>query len=410
VSGKKPAWSKNPHRGDCFLDDGQKDAKRDLSGGFHDAGDCIKVVVPAFSNCSQFVFGALFNKEAYKASGQYEMIVSIIRHYCDWGIKCHEIDGQNKTIKLWHWVSDNKIDHATMLPPERQEAEYYKPKGLYRQAFAIGDGHEPVGEEPPSLMAATFALTYMLLKDEDRMYAEELLKRSKSLFTFAQQRRGKYTAHSVYSSNSYGDEITFAAITLNLATGDTNYLTKAEEYFNAHIGVPSWTWMPDNHSSISTFLLAYTTKNPKYIKIAKDWIDCWVKGTNGVRKHPNSPLRSNADWGTIPQFAATFALALFGNKHLGFNDPNLTVIAKQGMDYCLGDNPKNFSWLGGFGVNYPKNMHHRSLMSNKSIVGLGLWAAGEKMNGEYNDKDDDYVTNECGGYTSSLAMLLSFMI
>lgn len=408
VSGKKPSWSKNPHRGDCFMDDGMKDAKRDLSGGFHDAGDCIKVVLASFSNCSQFVFGALYNKEALKATQQYNATIDIIRHYCDWGIKCHEMSG-DKTIRLWHWVSDNAIDHKTMLAPEQQEKNYYQPKGLNRKAFAIGDGYEPVGEEPPSIMAACFALTSILLKDESPDYSADLLRRAKSLFAFAQERRGKYTPHSVYGSSSLGDEITFAAIALHLATNDKNYLSQAEQYFDTHIKFPGWTWIVDNQSSVSTFLLASVTKNPKYLDMCKRWVDSWIKGVNGVRKHA-SPLRSNSDWGSIPQFSSALALAMFGNKYLGLNVLDVEKVAKQGIDYVLGDNQKGFSWLAGYGSNYPQNLHHRSLMNNKSLVGTGLWAAGEKADGFYQDKDDDWITNEAGCYQSAVFMLLSFII
>lgn len=410
VSGKKPAWSKNPHRGDCFLDDGQRDAKRDLSGGFHDAGDCIKVVTAAFSNCSQYAFAALFNKEKLKKSGNYEMFVNIIRHYCDWGIKCMETDGTGKTIKLWHWVSDNKIDHQCMLAPEQQEANYYKPKGLFRQSFAIGDGHEAVGEEPPSNMSACFALASMLLKDEDRAYSDNLLGRARSLYEFATKRRGKYIPHTVYPSSSYGDDICFAAIALHLATNDSYYLAEAEKHFDAHVKYPGWTWIVDNASSVATFLLAYATKKTKYVDMCKGWLDSWIKGTNGMRKHSNSPLRSNSDWGVSSQFGASAGLAIFAYKYLGLKNEEYLNISRQGMDYLLGNNAKGFSYLLGYGSNFPRNTHHRSLMNNKSLIGEGLWVSSEKADGFYQDKADDWITNENGCYNSALAMLLASLV
>lgn len=410
VSGKKPAWSRNPSRGDCFLGDGLRDAKRDLSGGFHDAGDCIKVVTAAFSNCSQLAFAGVYNKDALKASGNYEMLVNVIRHYCDWGLKCIETDSLGKITKLWHWVSNNKVDHSCMLAPEKQEAGFYSPKGIFRESYFIGDGGDAVGEEPPSNMAACFALTSILLQYEDPTYAKGLLDKAKALYTFALARRGRYIPRTVYASNSYGDDITFAAIALQVATGENYYLTEAEKHFDANVKYPGWTWLVDNASAPATFLLAKVTNSPKYLDMCKGWLDSWINGTAGVRKHANSPLRSNSDWGVSSQFAATFGLAIFASRHLGLKNEQYLSVAKQGIDYLLGDNPKKFSYLAGWGDNFPRNIHHRSLMNDKSLVGSGLWVSGEKADGFYQDKDDDWQCNEAGCYNSAVAMLLAFLL
>lgn len=413
--GKKPDWNKNPNRGDCFLSDGLKDANRDLTGGFGDAGDAIKPNYAAAINACMISWSQMFYSIAYSEPDR-SLALNIIKHYNDYFVKCHELDVDGNTAKYWHWVSDNKTDHAIMLNYEAQDAEYQK-RGQYRKAFPLSPNGEK-GTEPCATSAASLAWASFLFNVSDPTRSQLYLKHAIALYKFADTYKQTYTERYVYKSSSgFYDELCLGAIALYMATKDASYLTKAEEYYTQKIGVPGWTWMVDNSSSICTTMLAYLTKKDYYVSKVNGWANDWLNGKNGVRSHQNgSPLRSNADWGTIPQSATAFGQLIFAHDFIpGCKNQAVVDHGMKIMDYALGDNPKKFSFLTGFGTNFPRWIHHRNLYRNgdaskPNLIGEGLWVAGEMAGGidTYKDRFDDWITNEAGAcYNSSLVMLIS---
>jgi endoglucanase len=412
--GKKPEWNKNPHRGDSFMADGLKDANRDLTGGFGDAGDAIKPNYAGAINACMFTWSQLFYPKAY-SNDDSDLSLNIIKHYNDYFIRCHELDASGNTAKYWHWVSDNKTDHAIGLNYETQDAEYQK-KGQYRKAFALSPSGEK-GTEPCAASAASLAWASILMTVRDPVASKLYLKHAIALYNFADTYKQTYTERYVYKSSSgFYDELCLAAIALHMATGDNSYLAKAEEYYTTKLGGYSWTWMVDNQSTICTTMLAYLTKKDYYVSKVKSLANEWLNGKNGVRSHANgSPLRSNADWGTIPQSATAFGQLIFAHDFIpGCQNQAVVDHALKIMDYALGDNKKNLSFLAGFGANFPRHIHHRNLYRNgdaskPNLVGDGLWVAGEKVGGidTYLDSYNDWVTNEAGCYNASVSMLVS---
>ncbi len=81
--------------------------------------------------------------------------------------------------------------------------------------------------------------------------------------------------------------------------------------------------------------------------------------------------------------------------------------AKGQIDYILGDNPRNSSYVVGFGNNYPKFPHHRAASGRlegppayetkkdpeKHLL-YGALVGGPDSNDEYSDDVDDYVYTE----------------
>ncbi|TOF77699.1 hypothetical protein CGJ15_26735, partial [Vibrio parahaemolyticus] len=86
--------------------------------------------------------------------------------------------------------------------------------------------------------AAAFAAASILFEKEDPSYASTMLETAKELYDFADQKRENYhnsitDAAAFYRSwSGYGDELAWAALWLNRATGDAAYLTKAQEHWD----------------------------------------------------------------------------------------------------------------------------------------------------------------------------------
>lgn len=80
----------------------------------------------------------------------------------------------------------------------------------------------------------------------------------------------------------------------------------------------------------------------------------------------------------------------------------------------LGKNPSNYSYVVGFGQNYPLRAHHRgsagtvpldhSDRENEHLL-VGVLVGGPRNTDDsHQDKRDDWVTNEVGiGYNAPLA-------
>ncbi|GMP96381.1 hypothetical protein CsSME_00045053 [Camellia sinensis var. sinensis] len=76
-----------------------------------------------------------------------------------------------------------------------------------------------------------------------------------------------------------------------------------------------------------------------------------------------------------------------GSTH--FSNSQIKAFAKKQVDYILGNNPKNMSYMVGFGSKYPLQLHHRgssipSIQSHPSKVGcndgFSTWYSSSKPN------------------------------
>ncbi len=98
-------------------------------------------------------------------------------------------------------------------------------------------------------------------------------------------------------------------------------------------------------------------------------------------------------------------------------DARYSNFANNQVDYILGDNPANLSYMIGFGDNYPQSPHHRGSAPNikndptapmENIL-YGAVVGGPDSADDYahNDRRDDWVTNEVGtSYNAPFASAL----
>ncbi len=74
-------------RGPCHVDDG-KDVGLDLTGGFHDCGDHVKFGLPQCASASTLAWAYYEFEDVFKAKGQYEYMLNILKHFCVYFMKC----------------------------------------------------------------------------------------------------------------------------------------------------------------------------------------------------------------------------------------------------------------------------------------------------------------------------------
>ena len=409
-SGDLPPENRLEWRSDSTLNDGS-DVGRDLEGGYFDAGDHIKFIQPMAFNNTMLAWGGIDYQEAYKKSGQFDELLDAVKWGTDWFLKAHETDDNGETSRLWVQVGD-KTDHYQWVPPEKID------QVTDRQSYSI-DRERP-GSDAAAGTASALASAAMLFRGTDDAYADELLKNAVALYDFAETYKAKYSdsvpqASPFYESwSGYWDELTLGAAWLYKATGEQKYLNKAENYFKEKVGfLGDWTYAADDHSYGAAMILAQESDDPFFKGQVKNWINTWERGKGGINDTPAGFAHRTA-WASIPIDMSTAFAAEWYNDHIEADD-SFSFFAMDQVNYVLGDNPRDYSYLIGFGDDFPIRPHHRgsagSVPLNNSDepndhILHGAIVGGLKEANDYShyDRRDDWVTNEVGiGYNAPFA-------
>lgn len=422
-SGKLSPDNRVSWRADSALRDGS-DVGLDLSGGFYDAGDHVKFGLPFAFSVSMLAWGAVENRDAYASSGQLQHLMANLRHGTDWIIKAHPSPNV-----VYGQVGAGNPDHAWWGSAEVMP--------MARPSYKVDTscpGSELAGE-----YAAAMASASMVFKDTDPSYAATLLTHAKQLYSFADTYRGKYSscitdAANFYNSwSGYQDELVWGAIWLHRATGDASYLTKAKAEYQKLGTEPQssersyrWTIAWDDKSYGAYVLMAKLTGEQTYITDANRWLDFWTTGYNGnkVRYSPGGQAVLDS-WGSLRYAANTAFAALTYSDWLSTRDSararTYHDFGVRQVNYALGDNPRNSSYVVGFGTNPPRNPHHRTAhgswadsiqepVTSRHVLYGALVGGPSTNNDAYTDSRSDYVMNEVAldynaGFTGALARL-----
>jgi endoglucanase len=417
-------WNDNrvTWRSHSALNDGS-DAGVDLTGGWYDAGDHVKFNFPMAFTATVLAWGGIDFKEGYELSGQLQYLKRNLRWVNDYFIKCHTAPNE-----LYGQVGNGGTDHAWWGSAEVMRME--------RPAYKI-DASNP-GSDLAGETAAAMAAASIIFKDDDPSYSQTLLNHAIELYNFADSYRGVYSnsitdAAGYYRSYSgYNDELVWGAIWLFRATSDSSYLNKAEDYYNDLSTEPQsteksykWGLAWDDKSYGCYALLAKLTGKEKYKTDIERHLDYWTNGYNGnTIAYTPGGLAYLDVWGALRYSANTSFLAAY------YSDIATTQIkaetyynfAVDQLEYILGDNPQDRSYVCGYGVNPPANPHHRTAhgcWSNNQNgppdfsrhVLYGALVGGPNNDDSYADERSNYTNNEVAcDYNACFSGLLAKMV
>ena len=397
-------------RGDATVNDGQ-DVGRDLSGGYYDAGDHIIFTQPMAFSMTMLAWSGAEYREAYEQAGQLDELRDTLEWGLDWFLRAHETNEQGQTERLWVQVSNGE-DHRYWVPPEMID-EY-----TARPAYSV-DKNRP-GTEIAAGTASAFAAASILYRDLDPAYADELLQNARALYEFANTYRAKYSDSvpeviPFYPSwSGYYDELALSGVWMYRATGEENYLRQAEQVYKDNIGYGGdWTYAPDEHKYAALALLAKESPDPFFKDRFREWMEQWVSGSGGVTYTPGG-FAHRTYWSSAP---LTLGTAYIGEWYHDKVEPTprYSEFAKNQLDYLLGNNPRGYSYVVGYGNNYPVRPHHRGSAYPQPVDNSQtpnthtLWGAlvgGLVESNDYAHYDvrNDYVANEVGiSYNAPLA-------
>ncbi|MEO0688004.1 MAG: glycoside hydrolase family 9 protein, partial [Cyanobacteria bacterium J06649_11] len=240
--------------------------------------------------------------------------------------------------------------------------------------------------------------------------------------------RGAYSdsisnAQSFYNSwSGYQDELAWGAIWLHKATQakgekDSQYLDKAQQFYKGLN--PAWTHNWDDKSYGTAILLAQVTGDSKYKQDVETWLDNWANPNGGIQKTAGG-LAWLDKWGSLRYTANTAFLASVYGDTVNNKQGKYTGFSENQINYILGDNPNNFSYMVGFGENYPQNPHHRAASGTTNIgdsdsneytlYGALVGGPSAANDNAYQDKRTDYIANEVAldynaAFTGALARM-----
>ncbi len=422
IAGPKPTWSRVEWRGNSALNDGA-DVGKDLTGGWYDAGDHVKFGFPMAASTTLLAWGGIAYRNAYSSSGQLPHLLNNLRWVADYFVKAHTAPNE-----LYGQVGNGSQDHAWWGPAEVMPMA----RPVYKISASC-PGSDLAGET-----AAALAATSILFRSEgDTAYADTLLTHAEQLYTFADTYRGAYSncitdARAFYNSwSGYDDELVWGALWLHKAKVAQNaaygnaYLTKATSYYPTIAGKHIWTHAWDDKSYGSYVLLAQLTGQQQYQDAAEHWLDFWTSNYNGAsvtKLADGFPVLD--DWGSLRYTANTALVAFIYSDGLPSGHAKKTLYhdkAVSWINYILGSNPANRSYVVGFGNNPPQHPHHRtahsswadslSVPANHRHILYGALVGGPNRSGVYNDVIGDYQSNEVAtdynaGFTGALARMV----
>ncbi len=403
------------------------DGTVDVHGGFHDAGDHVRFGLPQSYAAATLGWGFNEFRDAFKAIGEEEHMIEILRYFTDTFLRCSYLDKNGELIAFCYMVGEGDVDHCYWGPPELYPEEYQRTRPA---DFATYDSP---GSDVCASTATALATSYMNFKDEDPEYAAECLKVAEAMYDFAVKYRGKHQGDGYYTSDYDEDELAWAAAWLYECTGNMDYIddiTRVDETgnyvgymkriipetFKQNIWYNSWvhcwdavwggTFLKLNQLFPENELFDFIARwNVEYLSGGK----CPHEDTTDKNYYKTSPAGYTMinGWGSARYNTAAQLSALVYMK----NNPERTDFgewAKGAMEYLMGRNPMGYSYIVGYGYEkglpFAKHPHHRAAHGSKTNsmndpvehrhILWGALSGGPDLNDYHIDSTTEYAYNE----------------
>ncbi|HHP7231038.1 MAG TPA: glycoside hydrolase family 9 protein [Xenococcaceae cyanobacterium] len=428
-AGKLPAWNRVPWRADAALQDGS-DVGVDLTGGWFDAGDHVKFGFPMAATVTLLAWGGIEYYAALAQAGELVHLTQNLKWATDYFLKAFANDTPGNYV-LYGQVGDGKQDHNWWGAAE--VVHYQMPRPAYKIDTSC-PGSDLAAETASALAAASILFRQMA----DITYSDLLIAKAEKLYDFAEGYRGNYSdclsaAAEFYQSYSgYQDELVWGAIWLHKAKKaqnsayDGTYLNKAIAEYQLMSKPYNYTVVYDDKSYGVYVLLAQETGEREYQQRAEAWLDYWTIGYQGERvTYTPGGLAYLAKWASLTLASTTAFVGFIYSDWLREQGKIATAerywnFGVAQINYILGNNPANRSYLVGFGQNSPLNPHHRtahgSWLNNGTIPAdnrnllVGALVGGPDEQDRWQDNRLDWVQNEVAiGYNAALVGALARM-
>ena len=416
------------------------DNGHDLTGGWFDCGDhvffgqtgfyagyALLKAYDAFPEGFDDFYGEAY--DGYRNSGDYSWeggegspngipdVLDEVKHQTDFFIKCAK-----SSTEFYYEKGDGNSDHAERVTSVKMQTNSVNTGGEPRTS-----AKNPNGGSMASMCGGALALMSRMYRPFDEEYADLCLVHAKYAYDYAKDHPGSVGAAS---GSFYGGNDNwmngFGIMVAELYMAESN-TTQKSAYYTEMTGLSTgsgndgdvhpnagYTFDYSNTGELALYTMAEaghpTALGHFNTRITNSFIDGSNYNNEGIYNNGGS-------WGKLRYVGnAAFLVALY-NK---INDLELDDRVYGNIDYIMGDNSGNQSYIGGFSpsgisnVDYPTQIHHRNVYlyegndnsanvdyPTKNIQNGAL--VGGALDGTYNNTWDDYVNTEvCVDYNVGL--------
>ena len=325
--------------------------RKDVSGGWHDAGDYGRYVVPGAMAAAQLLYAFEDNPELtakYRspqaADNSLPAYLEEIKYELDWMLKMQREDGQ-----LYHKATCHRF--CGFIMPDREDEDLVL---------------SPVSVTATADFAAVAAMAVRFYQPYDPAYADRLTEASQKAYTALKgmELSGGFKNPPDIYTGEYGDpcdidERYWAAAELYKTFGNQEYREDFERLASRQV-LHGYGWSNMGSYGNRAYLTTEHATDPELrdriareiLALADEKLQIASSDGYGV-----SLTSGQYVWGSNMNVANNGLHLLDAYRLLG-NTKYLDVAADQ-LNYLLGRNPMGLCYLTGCGTNPIKHPHHR---------------------------------------------------
>lgn len=324
----------------------------DVTGGWHDAGDYGRYVVPGAKAVIDLLLAYESTPKIFEDNNID--ILNEVKYEIDWMFKMQREDGG-----VYHKVTCAKFP-AFIMPEEETEKLYLSPVST----CATGD------------FAAVMAMASWIYKAKDASFSDKCLEASKKAWTFLNNSKKLSFSNptgvetGVYPDGNDIDERYLAACALYKATGKNVYHDYIKNNVNSRFSDGlGWADMGAYGNALYLSLEKDKIDDAIYTEIKQDLL---LEADSIIASSLKDGYQISLDkyeWGSNMSICNNAMLLLMANDV----KPNKKYLkcAQTHLDYLLGANSLGYCFLTGYGSMQVKNPHHRpSIARDEAMPGM----------------------------------------
>lgn len=355
------------------------DKKKDVSGGWHDAGDYGRYIVAGVTSVDDLFltyedYPELWSSDSLGIPESGNGIPDILdeaKYELDWMLKMQD----EATGGVYHKVTCYSFPGFVMPQAETEELVI-----------------SPISNTATGDFAAIMAKASVIYKDFYPEFSKTALESAIKAYDYLEQHmdaKGYTNPEDIttgeYGDSSFEDEMYWASVELFKCTGEAKY----KEYFEASINKNvmhglGWDAM-GTYGNIAYLSMDEKDQNPELVKKLTDSIVSTANQylTNSKSDGYMVALGSNYCWGSNLSVCAYARQMILAAKYS--NSEEFITAAYDQVSYLLGQNATGYSFVTGYGSLSPSNPHHRLSYASGSLV------KGMVVGGPNSGLQDDYV-------------------
>ncbi|SJZ57649.1 glycoside hydrolase family 9 protein [Anaerorhabdus furcosa] len=363
-----------------------------VRGGWHDAGDYGRYVETGVKTLSDLLFGYMANSAYFEDNLAIPESGNGISDILDEAK--YELDWLLKMQTSWGEIYSKVVtpSFAGDIIPEQDN----------QQLYVVGSSTTTTAD-----FVAIMALASQIYADVDPDFSNKCLEAAKLSWDYllssvnnGEIKNPEDIQAGEYRDSKDSDERFYAAIAMWSVTQDKLYLDIAKEVYNQdNTSAQGLSWKDIGGFGRYLYLVNENAKNDKeFYELMKTSLVNDANVLQGIAYSDGySTALEHYSWGSNGSIADNGILLSMAYNIT--NEMSYRQLAIEQVNYLLGKNVLNRSYVVGYGQNSPTNMHSRLAKAKNTIL------KGALVGGANSDRDDALL-NELGENTPAAKMYL----